>query len=167
MKSNMPASSWKKPIHILAFGFGAGASPKAPGTAGTLVAIPIFLLLVQVPLFLYVIGVLLVTGFGVYICDRCSKDLRVHDHSGIVWDEIAGYLITMIAVPVNPWTVITGFFLFRLFDIWKPWPIQYFDKQVKGGLGIMMDDVIAGIFAWMVLYGLVFFQILPGRGFFS
>lgn len=157
MKSNMPASSWKKPIHILAFGFGAGASPKAPGTMGTLVAIPIFLLLSELPLFVYVVLVLLITGFGVYICDRCAKDLQVHDHSGIVWDEIAGYLITMIAIPMNLWTVFLGFVLFRFFDILKPWPIGYFDKQVKGGLGIMLDDVIAGIFSWVILYTLVHF----------
>lgn len=157
MKSNMPTNSWKNPIHILAFGFGAGASPKAPGTMGTLVAIPVFLLLAQLPLFVYVVLVLLITGFGVYICDRCAKDLQVHDHSGIVWDEIAGYLITMIAIPISLWTVFLGFVLFRFFDILKPWPIGYFDKQVKGGLGIMLDDVIAGIFSWVILYTLVYF----------
>jgi len=159
MKLNMPASSWKKPIHILAFGFGAGASPKAPGTMGTLVAIPLYMLLSDFPLFLYVVVVLLVTGFGVYICDRCAKDLQVHDHSGIVWDEIAGYLITMIAIPMEWWTVLLGFVLFRIFDIWKPWPIGYFDKHVKGGLGIMLDDVVAGILAWVILYSIVNFVV--------
>jgi phosphatidylglycerophosphatase A len=154
MKSNMPASSWKKPIHILAFGFGAGASPKAPGTMGTLIAIPIFLLIAELPLWMYLALVLIVCIAGIYICDRCAKDLQVHDHSGIVWDEIAGFLITMIAVPVNLWTLLLGFFLFRLFDIWKPWPIAYFDRQVKGGFGIMMDDVIAGLFSWVILFSL-------------
>jgi len=159
MKSNMPASSWKNPIHILAFGFGAGASPRAPGTMGTLVAVPIYMLLSELPVFVYVLIVLLVTGFGVYICDRCAKDLQVHDHSGIVWDEIAGYLITMIAIPMSIWTVCIGFALFRLFDIWKPWPIGYFDRHVKGGLGIMLDDVVAGVLAWVILYTLVNFVI--------
>ena len=159
MKSNMPASSWKNPIHILAFGFGAGASPKAPGTMGTLVAVPIYMLLSDLPVFVYVLIVLLVTGFGVYICDRCAKDLQVHDHSGIVWDEIAGYLITMIAIPMSLWTVLLGFILFRIFDIWKPWPIGYLDRHVKGGLGIMLDDVAAGVLAWVILYALVNFVL--------
>ncbi len=152
MKLNMPASSWKNPIHIMAFGFGAGASPKAPGTVGTLVAIPVYLVLCQLPLPLYLLAVVLFTGIGIYICDRCARDLQVHDHSGIVWDEIVGYLITMIAIPDNVITVFMGFALFRLFDIWKPWPIAYFDRQVKGGLGIMLDDVIAGLFAWVILF---------------
>lgn len=153
----MPAASWKKPIHILAFGFGAGASPKAPGTMGTLVAIPLYFLLQHLPLFAYVLAVLVITGVGVYICDRCAKELRVHDHSGIVWDEIAGYLITMIAIPMNIYTIVAGFLLFRLFDILKPWPIRYFDRQMKGGLGIMMDDVVAGIFSWVILHLAVHF----------
>lgn len=152
MKSNMPAASWKNPIHILAFGFGAGASPKAPGTVGTLVAIPIFLLLSDLSLPFYLVAVVLVTGLGIFICDRCAKDLQVHDHSGIVWDEIAGFLITMIAIPDSVIAVFMGFALFRLFDIWKPWPIRYLDRQVKGGLGIMLDDVIAGLFAWLTLF---------------
>lgn len=152
----MPNSSWKNPIHIVAFGFGAGASPKAPGTVGTLVAIPIYLSLSQLSLPLYLLVVFLVCVAGVYICDRCAKDLKVHDHSGIVWDEIAGYLITMIAIPNNIITVFLGFALFRLFDIWKPWPISWLDKQVKGGLGIMLDDVIAGIFAWGILFPMVY-----------
>lgn len=152
MKSNMPASSWKKPIHILAFGFGSGASPFAPGTMGTLMAIPVFLLLSQLPLYAYLVCVFLVCVSGVYICERCSSELGVHDHSGIVWDEIAGYLITMIAIPVNLWTVVLGFLLFRLFDIWKPWPIAYLDRELKGGLGIMLDDILAGIISWVILF---------------
>ncbi len=157
MKSNMPVTSWKKPIHVLAFGFGAGASPRAPGTAGTLIAIPFFLLLANLPLWMYLTLVLVVCLVGIYICDRCAKDLQVHDHSGIVWDEIAGFLITMIAVPVNLWMVLAGFFLFRFFDIWKPWPIGYLDRHVRGGLGIMLDDVIAGLFAWLILFCVNFY----------
>ncbi len=157
MKSNMPASSWKKPIHVLAFGFGSGASPKAPGTVGTVVAIPIFLVFSSLPLWAYLAVVVVVCAVGVYICERCAKDLGVHDHSGIVWDEIAGFLITMIAVPVSFWSILIGFLLFRLFDIWKPWPISYFDKQVDGGLGIMLDDIIAGIFSWLILFPLAYY----------
>src|SRR5690606_9447228 len=102
----------------------------------------------------YLVAVVLVTGLGVFICDRCAKDLQVHDHSGIVWDEIAGFLITMIAIPDSVIAVILGFALFRLFDIWKPWPIRYLDRQVKGGFGIMLDDVIAGLFAWLILFSI-------------
>lgn len=159
MKSNMPASSWKKPIHILAFGFGSGASPFAPGTMGTLMAIPVFLLLCQLPLYAYLICVVLLSVSGVYICERCSRELGVHDHSGIVWDEIAGYLITMIAIPVNLWTVVLGFLLFRFFDIWKPWPIRYLDREMQGGLGIMLDDVLAGIASWAILFTLIHFVL--------
>lgn len=152
MKLNMPAASWKQPVHILAFGFGSGASPYAPGTVGTLFAIPLYLLLVQAELWFYLLLTALVCIVGIYLCGKTSADLKVHDHSGIVWDEFAGFFITMIAVPVSWSTVILGFALFRLFDIWKPWPIKALDKNVSGGFGIMIDDVIAGIFAWLILF---------------
>jgi len=93
----------------------------------------------------------------VYICDYTSKALGVHDHSGIVIDEIAGYFITMIAVPLDWVWVITGFLLFRFFDILKPWPISWLDKNVHGGLGIMLDDVLAGAFALVCLHSIIYF----------
>jgi phosphatidylglycerophosphatase A len=158
MKSNMPASSWKKPVHILAFGFGSGASPKAPGTVGTLAAIPLFLLLSYLPLTYYLLATLFICLVGIYICGKCADDLKVHDHSGIVWDEFAGYLITMIAIPVSWWTVLLGFFLFRLFDIWKPWPIKFIDRSVHGGLGIMLDDILAGLFSWVFMVLILYFS---------
>ncbi|HET8904121.1 MAG TPA: phosphatidylglycerophosphatase A, partial [Saccharospirillum sp.] len=92
---------------------------------------------------------------GCYLCDRVSKDMGVHDHGGIVWDEFVGFWITMIAVPVSLWTVVLGFILFRVFDIIKPWPIGWLDNRVGGGVGIMIDDVIAGIFAGVILHVLV------------
>ncbi|MBN4053452.1 phosphatidylglycerophosphatase A [Haliea sp. AH-315-K21] len=139
------------PVHFLAFGFGSGLSPKAPGTAGTVVAVILYLLLAQLPLLAY-LGMLLVTfAVGIYICGRSSKLLGVHDHGGIVWDEFVGYWITMLVAPSGWEWIIIGFILFRLFDILKPFPINVFDKHVHGGLGIMLDDAIAGSFAWLCL----------------
>jgi phosphatidylglycerophosphatase A len=137
----------KKPAHLLAFGFGSGLAPFAPGTFGTLVGIPFFLLFSQVSVPLYLLLTLAMFVIGVRVCGRCSRDLGVHDHGGIVWDEIVGYLVTMIAVPLSWQWILSGFVLFRLFDILKPWPIRWFDRRVHGGFGIMIDDLIAGLFA--------------------
>jgi phosphatidylglycerophosphatase A len=142
---------FRDPILLIAFGFGSGLLPKAPGTCGTLLAIPLFLLLQQFSLasYLAIVGVAAVAG--VWICSLASTKLGVHDHQGIVWDEIVGYWITMTGIAVSIQTVIAGFILFRFFDIVKPWPIRQIDRSVAGGLGIMLDDVIAGVFAWGVL----------------
>lgn len=140
------------PILFLAFGFGSGLAPRAPGTAGTLMAIPLYLLLAGLPLPAYLLVVLLVSLVGVWICHRAAQQLGVHDHPGIVWDEFAGYFVTMIPAPAGwPW-VIAGFVLFRLFDIWKPWPVSWADRKVSGGLGIMLDDLLAGIIAGFILW---------------
>ena len=139
------------PVHFLAFGFGSGLSPKAPGTAGTVVAVILHLLLVQLPLVAYLIMLLVTFAAGIYLCGRSSSLLGVHDHGGIVWDEFVGYWITMLVAPSGFTWVVVGFVLFRLFDILKPFPINYFDKHVHGGLGIMIDDAIAGSFAWLCL----------------
>lgn len=135
------------PVHFLAFGFGSGLAPVAPGTFGTLMAVPLYLLLAELPLIPYLIVVLIVCITGVWICDKSSKLLGVHDHGGIVWDEFAGFFITMIAAPEGWLWIVIGFALFRLFDIWKPWPISILDEKVDGGLGIMIDDIVAGIYA--------------------
>jgi phosphatidylglycerophosphatase A len=142
----------KNPLHLLAFGFGSGLAPKAPGTAGTLVAVPLYLLLQGLPLTVY-LGIVL-AGFllGIWICGSTSRDLSVHDHSGIVWDEIIGYLLTMTLAPKGWLWVAIGFLLFRLFDILKPWPIRWFDRKVPGGFGIMFDDVLAGCYAGVVMW---------------
>jgi len=150
-----PASVWRNPIHFLAFGLGSGASPKAPGTVGTLAAVPLWYLLAQTPLTIYLLLVLVAFVIGIGLCGRTSRDLGVHDHGGIVWDEFVGYWITMIAVPVDWIWALAGFILFRLFDILKPWPIGPVDKRVHGGLGIMLDDVLAGVMAAAVLHGLI------------
>ena len=137
----------RKPSHLLAFGFGSGLAPYAPGTFGTLVGIPFFMLVSAVSLPIYLVLTALMFLVGVVVCERCSRDLGVHDHGGIVWDEIVGFLVTMIAVPLEWHWLLSGFLLFRFFDILKPWPIRWFDRHVSGGFGIMLDDVIAGLFA--------------------
>lgn len=141
-----------KLIKWLAFGFGSGYAPKAPGTFGTLAAIPIYLLLENLSIELYLVIVLLMFLVGIVLCAEATKQLGVNDHPGIVWDEIVGYLVTMIAVPQGWEFVVAGFLLFRLFDIVKPWPIRWVDKHLHGGFGIMFDDVLAGVFAGAILH---------------
>ena len=140
------------PVLWLAFGFGSGLVPRAPGTAGTLMAIPLFLLLDRLPFTGYLLATALVSLVGVWICGRASRVLGVDDHPGIVWDEFAGFLVAMVAAPDGWVGVVAGFALFRLFDIWKPWPIGWVDRQVHGGLGIMLDDVLAGGIAAGILF---------------
>jgi phosphatidylglycerophosphatase A len=142
-----PRQILSDPILFLAFGFGSGLAKKAPGTFGTLAAIPVYWLFVQGDLLVYSLLTLFVTVIGVWICGIAAEKLGEHDFGGIVWDEIAGYLITMCLVPLTWQTLIAGFILFRFFDILKPWPIKWLDQQVHGGFGIMIDDVLAGLFA--------------------
>lgn len=142
----------KRPVHFLAFGFGAGLAPQAPGTFGTLVAVPIYLLIMHLPVPVYLCVLAVMTGAGIWLCGRTTKDLGVHDHGGIVWDEIVGYLLTLTAVPPAWWNMLLAFVLFRLFDILKPWPISWFDKRVSGGLGIMADDIVAALMALPILH---------------
>lgn len=146
-KKKLSPSLLKHPIHFLALGFGSGLAPKAPGTFGTLMAIPIYLLIQPLNIEYYIFVVLLVSLAGIYICDKSASMMGEHDHPGIVWDEFAGYFVTMIAVPFEWIWVLLGFGLFRLFDILKPQPIGWLDKHVKGGLGIMVDDLLAGVMA--------------------
>jgi len=155
-RNHAPRSVWRNPIHFLAFGFGSGAMPFAPGTFGTLAALPIYLLMLPLSLWAYLAVVLVMTLLGVWLCHVTSRDLGVHDHGGIVWDEIVGYLITMIAAPPGWQWIVAGFVLFRFFDIIKPWPIGWADRRVHGGLGIMLDDVLAAILAWIVLQSVAF-----------
>jgi phosphatidylglycerophosphatase A len=141
----------RSPSLLLAFGFGSGLSPKAPGTMGTLAAVPLYLLLSQLPLWLYLAIVIAGFGLGVVICSQASKLLQVHDHGGIVWDEIIGYWLTMVLAPPGWWWIVAGFVLFRVFDILKPWPISIADKKISGGFGIMIDDVLAAVYALICL----------------
>ncbi|MCZ4294445.1 phosphatidylglycerophosphatase A [Vibrio sinaloensis] len=158
MTNPLSLISLKNPWHLLATGFGSGLSPIVPGTMGTLAAIPFYLLLVQLPLPLYLVAVIVACIVGVKICQVTSDDMGVHDHGSIVWDEFAGFWITMLVVPVlnlstYDWKwLLTGFVLFRFFDMVKPWPIGWLDKRVHGGLGIMLDDIVAGAMAGVSLY---------------
>lgn len=144
----------RDPVLLLAFGFGSGLSPKAPGTAGSLLAILAFPLLALLPLPWYLLVVAVTIAGGVWICGRAARTLGVHDHGGIVLDEIASVWLAMATFPATwPW-MLAGFVLFRLFDIVKPWPISVLDRRVHGGLGIMVDDVLAGVFTWLILAGI-------------
>jgi len=121
---------FSSPTHLFAFGFGSGLAPIAPGTAGTLAAIPIYLLIEGLSLPLYLGFILISFLFGVVICGRTGDALGEHDHGGIVWDEFVGFWITMIAAPSGWIWIALGFILFRIFDIWKPWPINWADQKV-------------------------------------
>jgi phosphatidylglycerophosphatase A len=142
--------------NFIALGGGLGLAPKAPGTFGTLLGIPL-LFLMPSNIVAYLAVVVVLFTLGVWVCHACAKSLGVHDHPGIVWDEVVGYLITMIAVPKTLLWVVVGFILFRIFDILKPWPISWVDKQVHGGLGIMLDDVLAALFALIVIQAALYF----------
>lgn len=139
------------PWRFLALGFGSGLAPVAPGTFGTLMAVPLYLLLQQLSPGLYLLFLLLAFGIGIALCEITAKQLGVHDHPGIVWDEFVGFWITMFMAPPGWLWIVVGFVLFRFFDIVKPWPIRLIDRRVSGGLGIMLDDVLAGVFALILL----------------
>ncbi|MDO6610277.1 phosphatidylglycerophosphatase A [Shewanella sp. 1_MG-2023] len=149
--------SLKNPVHFLALGFGSGLAAKAPGTFGTLAAVPLVYLMSHLSLTAFIIITLVSTLVGFYICDKAAKDMGVHDHGAIVWDEVAGLMITMIAAPAGLIWLVIGFALFRFFDILKPWPIRWLDAKVHGGFGIMIDDVLAGIFALVCLQAIYYF----------
>ena len=141
----------RHPAHVFALGFGSGLLPKAPGTFGTLAAIPFWLLIASLPLVAQLAVVIAGFFVGIWFCQITSDNLGVHDHGGIVWDEFIGLWLTLLFIP-SGWTwLLAGFLLFRVFDILKPWPIKYFDQKVHGGLGVMIDDVIAGLFAGVIL----------------
>lgn len=145
----------KNPVHFLALGFGSGLLNPAPGTWGTLAGGVLFLGVVHlVPPLTLVYFVLTITGFlvGCYLCGKAAEDVGTHDHSAIVWDEIIGLFVTLAWVPPNAANLVAGFVLFRLFDIVKPWPIKVLDQRVHGGLGIMVDDVAAGLMAALCLW---------------
>ncbi len=145
--TKIPPRLLRNPLHFLSLGFGSGLAPFAPGTFGTLAAVPLYLLLAQLPLAYYLLAVLVAFVIGVYLCGYTSAALGEHDHSGIVWDEFVGFWITMIAVPATWQWILAGFVLFRLFDIVKPWPVKVADAKMKGGFGIMFDDVLAALYA--------------------
>ncbi len=141
----------RDPIMLLAFGFGSGLSPKAPGTAGSFLALLFMPVLALLPVWGYLLMLALAIGAGILICDYADSRLDGHDHSGIVWDEFAGLWLTLACVPAS-WTWwLFGFVIFRCFDILKPWPISVIDRKISGGVGVMLDDLLAGLGAWIVV----------------
>jgi len=149
----------RDPIHFLAFGFGSGLSPTAPGTVGTLVSLPLVFGLMHFSLSIYLCSVLMLSLVGIYLCGESARRLNTHDHQGIVLDEFAGMAVTMIAVPLKLQWLLLGFVLFRCFDIFKPWPIREADHRLSGGFGIMLDDIIAGIFSCVLLHAVIKFDL--------
>jgi phosphatidylglycerophosphatase A len=143
-----PFSTLRDPVHFVAFGFGAGLAPKAPGTFGSLVGIVAAWWLLELPLAARVAVVLGVIAAGIFICGESARRLGVHDDQRIVLDEIAGVLLTSLAVVEKTFLALALVFVFfRIFDIWKPWPIRDVDHSLHGGLGIMLDDLIAALYA--------------------
>jgi len=139
------------PSGLFAFGFGSGLSPFAPGTMGTLVAVPFAVALKSLDTAGFWIVLVLMFLLGIEVCNRVSRKLGVHDHGGIVWDEIVGYCLAVAFVPMQWAWLLAAFVLFRFFDIVKPWPIRQLDRKVSGGFGIMIDDIVAALFTVIVL----------------
>ena len=140
------------PAHFIALGFGSGLAPVAPGTAGTLVGYPLFLLLAwQLNDFAMLGAVAVLFALGVWACGRTGADMGISDHSGMVWDEIVAMILILIFIPDGIWWWVAAFFVFRFFDVVKPPPIRYFDQTIKGGLGVMFDDIVAAFYTLVVL----------------
>ncbi|EGL56149.1 phosphatidylglycerophosphatase A and related protein [Methylophaga aminisulfidivorans MP] len=157
----MPKVTFKqlleRPTAFLAYGFGSGLAPKAPGTFGTLAAIPVFYLMQSLPMASYLLLTVVFFFLGIWFCQKTVDWLQQDDPSAIVWDEIVGFLITMIAAPSGWLWILLGFVLFRVFDILKPWPVSLADKRLHGGFGVMLDDVIAGLYALLILQLIAYF----------
>ena len=141
----------RDPVHLLAFGLGTGLSPVAPGTVGSLLGVALAWLLAPAAFAVQIgVAVLLVLA-GIWLCGESARRIGVHDHSGIVWDEIAAMYLVLFWVPFDAVSWAAGFLLFRLFDIWKPWPISDLDHRMRGGAGIMLDDLVAALYAACLL----------------
>ncbi|KAB2317822.1 phosphatidylglycerophosphatase A [Betaproteobacteria bacterium SCN1] len=147
---------FRHPAHLIAFGFGTGLAPKAPGTAGTLLGLPLFWALAALTPDLSMRLALLAAAFllGIWVCARTGRALGVADHGGIVWDEIVAYALVLLFTPAGGLWIVLAFALFRLFDILKPWPIRFFDTRLKNGFGVMFDDLLAAGYAILALKGM-------------
>lgn len=152
----------RDPVQFLATGFGAGLAPRAPGTAGTVVGLIPAWLLLNAPLGTQLVVVAALFALGVYLCGETARRLATHDHPSIVFDEIVGLLVTALVIAGSPLWLLPAFVLFRVFDIWKPWPIRDLDHRLAGGLGIMLDDLMAGVYAAACLVALRFLLSLVG-----
>jgi len=154
----IPNGFFKNPIHLIASGFGVGLSPIMPGTCGTLIiGIPVYLLLSHLSLISYLAITILLTLICFWLCDKTARNLKQNDPQCIVLDEVIGLLCTMIGAPNNITSLIIGFLLFRIFDILKPWPISWLDREIHGGIGIVLDDIAAGTVAAVFLQLIKYF----------
>jgi phosphatidylglycerophosphatase A len=135
------------PAHFFALGFGSGLAKKAPGTFGTLVGLPLYFLIAPYGLFFQLIIIAALFWIGIYLCDVAGKNLEVADHGSIVWDEIVAMMLVLAVTPKHWIWWLVAFGLFRLFDIWKPYPIHQFDAKLKNGFGVMFDDLLAAVYA--------------------
>lgn len=150
-KSELRRKVLRDPVNLLAFGFGTGLSPMAPGTAGSLLGLALAWVTVELPIAVRILVTIVLIGSGVWICGESARRIAVHDHPGIVWDEIAGIYLALLVAPPSIWGWALGFGLFRLFDVWKPWPIRDLDHRLQGGLGIMLDDLVAALYTALIL----------------
>ena len=167
---NTPNSTLQKRVKqfilFWATGFGVGYSPIAPGTLGTLIAIPVYYFLSEIPSPIYEITVIAFFFLSVWISENAEIFFRKKDDQRIVIDEVMGFLITMLWVPKTTGFIMIGFFLFRFFDILKPFPIRRLERRLKGGWGVVLDDVMAGVYAHIILHFISFYFTLSpgGRG---
>ena len=148
----MQHAIWKYPLHWLAYGFGLGLSPIAPGTLGTLLGIPLFWLMSGLSPALYAVIVFALFLPGIFICGQTARDEGAIDPGSIVYDEVIGFLVAMYLLPFDWRWVLTGFIVYRVFDIWKPFPVGWVEDKLRLGSGIMADDVIAGLYTFLVLH---------------
>lgn len=149
-----PHTIWTNPIHFLACGFGLGTVPYAPGTIGTLLGIPLTIVLSQTSLWFYIVTCVVLFTIGVYVCHITNRDFGTFDHPAAVIDEIVTFPVVMLAIPLTWYFLLIGFVLFRFFDIVKPGPIHWVDQHVHNGFGVMLDDLLAAISACVLLHAL-------------
>ena len=148
---NLARAVMTDPVNFLAFGFGTGLAPFAPGTFGSIPGLVLFWLTMDFGLYVQLGIAVSMTLVGIWICGESARRIGVHDHGGIVWDEIVGMYVTLIMAPVSIVGFVLAFILFRVMDIVKPWPIRDLDHSIHGGLGIMLDDLVAALYAALLL----------------
>ncbi len=148
----MQYAIWKYPVHWLAYGFGTGLVPFAPGTFGSLIGVAVFWFMASMSPVPYAIVVAAMFAAGIFICGHTARDVGAVDPGFIVYDEVVGFLVAMYLLPAEWRWIVGGFAVYRVFDIWKPFPIHWVEDKLGLGSGIMVDDVIAGIYTLVVLY---------------
>jgi phosphatidylglycerophosphatase A len=148
---NLARTVLTDPVHFLAFGFGTGLAPFAPGTFGSLPGLLLFWLTLDFGLYVQLAIAVALAIPGIWLCGESARRIGVHDHGGIVWDEIVGMYVTLLAAPANWQGFVAAFVLFRFMDIVKPWPIRDLDHRIHGGVGIMLDDLVAALYALVLL----------------